>query len=97
MYLGPIVAAPLAHIGVTLYHSAKTVQQKQMILGIGIIGSTVMTMGMRLWLMAHAGYPGMEAPDLAQGRIKHVTLEEKEEIERPSTIKQAKEVFRGFG
>jgi hypothetical protein len=97
MYLGPIVAAPLAHIGVTFYRSAKTVQQKQLILGIGIIGSTVMTIGMRLWLMAHAGYPGMEAPHLAQSRIKQVTLEEKEEIERPSVAKQVKEVFRGFG
>ena len=44
-----------------------------------------------------AGYPGMEAPHLAQGRIKHVTLAEKEAMERPSASKQVKEVLRGFG
>ena len=58
MYLGPIVAAPLAHIAVTLYRSAKTPQQKQLILGVGVIGSTVTTIGMRLYLMAH-GTAGM--------------------------------------
>ena len=97
IYLGPIAAAPLAHIAVTLYQSAKTPRQKAVILGCGVVGSTVVTISMRLWLMGHAGYPGMEAPHLAQGRIKTVSLTEKEEIERPSTAKQFKEVLRGFG
>lgn len=52
---------------------------------------------MRLWLMGHAGYPGMEAPHKAQSRIKMVNLAEKEEIERPSATKQFKEALRGFG
>lgn len=97
IYLGPIIAAPMAHIAVTMYRSAKTVRQKQIILGVGIVGSTVMTLSMRLWLMAHAGYPGMEAAHLAQGRIKTVSMAEKEAIEQPSTAAQLKEALRGFG
>lgn len=98
IYLGPIAAAPLAHIAVTFYRSAKTVQQKQLLLGIGIIGSTVMTVGMRLWLMSHAGYPGMESTELARSRMKNVaSLAEKAEIEKPSASKQINEIIRGFG
>ena len=93
----PSAAAPLAHICVTLYHSAKTPRQKQVLLVGGVIGSTVMTISMRLWLMGHAGYPGMEAPHKAQSRTKMVSLAEREEIERPSTTKQFKEALRGFG
>lgn len=96
IYLGPIAAAPLGHIAATVARSAKTAQQKQLILGLGLIGCTVMTVSMRLWLMGHAGYPGKESPHLAQGRIKLVSLEEKQEIERPSTTKQFKEILRGF-
>ena len=96
IYLGPIMAAPLAHIAVTMYRSAKTPRQKTLILGVGVIGSTVMTLSMRLSLMAHCGYPGMEAPHLAQGRTKTVSLAEKAEIERPNAAKQFKEALRGF-
>lgn len=99
MYLGPIAAAPLAHIAVTLYRDAKTVRQKQFIIGVGIIGSTVMTVGMRVCLMYHAGYPGKEAVGvLDESRIRHVTPKQRQEIENPSLghilIKQ---IFRGFG
>jgi hypothetical protein len=46
MYLGPIAAAPIAHICVTMYKSAKTPAQKRMWLWGGIVGSTVATVGM---------------------------------------------------
>jgi hypothetical protein len=47
MYLRPIAAAPLAHIGVTLYRSSKTPVQKQVVVA-GVVGSTVLAVGMRL-------------------------------------------------
>lgn len=93
MYLGPIVAAPLAHIGVTLYRSAHTPFQKRLVVG-GILTSTVLAVGMRMVLMVHAGYPGGPNLDMAQ-REKWVSLDEKE---RPlSTMEMAKEIFKGFG
>ena len=61
IYLGPSMAAPLTHICVTLYRGAKTPLQKQILFGGGIIGATNATIGMRLYLMAHAGYPGEES------------------------------------
>jgi hypothetical protein len=96
IYLGPILAAPLAHIAVTLYRSAKTQQQKRYILGVGVIGSTVATIGMRLYLMVHAGYPGGPNYQMTS-RERIVTKEEKEMIENPSATTILKEAFRGFG
>jgi hypothetical protein len=96
IYLGPILAAPLAHIAVTLYRSAKTPSQKQWIMGVGIIGSTIGTIGMRLYLMAHAGYPG--GPNYhAMQRESVVTTDEKKRIENPTAGVILKEAFRGFG
>ena len=96
MYLGPIIAAPIAHVSVTLYRSAKTQRAKQLLFGVGIVGSTIATLGMRLYLMHHAGYPG--GPNVhASSREKEVTMEEKKAIENPSLLKVAKESFRGFG
>mmetsp|Transcript_1461 Transcript_1461/g.2670 ORF Transcript_1461/g.2670 Transcript_1461/m.2670 type:complete len:117 (+) Transcript_1461:235-585(+) len=98
MYLGPIAATPLAHIAVTLYRDAKTPKQKQLLLGVGILGSTALTLGMRLYLMCHAGYPGQDMdPNIAKARVLAVTEEEKEAILNPSVGKIAKEAFRGFG
>ena len=34
MYMGPILAAPIAHICVTLYRDAKTPRQKQLLLAL---------------------------------------------------------------
>ena len=55
IYLGPILAAPMAHIAVTSYRHAKTPLQRRLVLGVGILGSTVFSIGMRLALMDHAG------------------------------------------
>jgi len=96
MYMGPIIAAPLAHIAVTLYRDAKTPRQKQFLLGVGIIGSTVATIGMRLYLMHHAGYAGSHHADVTS-REHVVTPEERERMENPSIRKVMKEAFRGFG
>lgn len=96
IYLGPILAAPVAHIAVTLYRSAKTPLQKRWILGVGVVGSTFATVGMRLYLMAHAGYPGGPNNHMI-GREKIVTQEEKKMIENPTAATIIKEAFRGFG
>jgi hypothetical protein len=92
MYLGPILAAPIAHISVSLYKSAKTPRQKQLLMGVGIIGSTALTLSMRMYLMYHAGYPGGDGKGLAE-REKLVTLEQKRKMDKPT----AAEIFRGFG
>jgi hypothetical protein len=98
MYLCPIAATPFAHIAVTLYRDAKTPRQKQLLLGVGILGSTALTLGMRLYLMCHAGYPGQEMdPSVAKARVLQVTEEEKRDILNPSVKKIAREAFRGFG
>ncbi len=96
IYLGPILAAPVAHIAVTLYKSAKTPLHKRWILSVGIVGSTVGTVGMRLYLMAHAGYPGGPNYQMAS-REKVVTEEERKIIENPNLRSILKEAFRGFG
>lgn len=83
IYLGPIMAAPLACIAATLYSSAKTVRAKQWIFDVGVVGSTVMTLGMRLYLMHHAGYPGGPGLQMAE-RERVVTPEEKKKIENPT-------------
>ena len=97
IYLGPIMAAPLAHIAVTLYRGAKTPLAKKWIFGVGIVGSTVMTLGMRLYLMHHAGYPGGPNYKMSQRERIVTTLSEKEEIENPSMTIIVKEAFKGFG
>lgn len=90
------MAAPIAHIAVTLYRSAKTPQQKRWIMGVGIVGSTFATIGMRLYLMAHAGYPGGPNNQMRH-REKLVTMDEKQRIENPTMGTIVKEAFRGFG
>jgi hypothetical protein len=98
MYLGPIAATPLAHISVTLYREAKTQKQRQLILGVGIIGSTVMTLGMRLYLLSHSGYPGQDNSDVIQSRIVEAkTEEERRAITDPSMGRIMKDMMRGFG
>jgi hypothetical protein len=95
IYLGPILAAPIAHISVTLYRDAPP-RQKKYLLGFGIIGSTVCTIGMRLYLMGHAGYAGGENKQMSE-REKLVTAEQKREMENPSVKTIVKEAFKGFG
>mmetsp|Transcript_15900 Transcript_15900/g.32005 ORF Transcript_15900/g.32005 Transcript_15900/m.32005 type:complete len:152 (-) Transcript_15900:128-583(-) len=99
MYLGPIMAAPIAHICVSLYRTAKTPRQKQLLVGVGVVGSTVTTLGMRLYLMSHAGYAGGEmSEDAARERTRVVGREEREIIvERPSAWSVIREAFKGFG
>ena len=96
IYLGPILAAPLAHIAVTLYRSAKTPAQRRVILGVGVVGSTVGTIAMRLYLVVHAGYPG--GPNYhATHRERIVSREERKNIESPNTKTILKEALKGFG
>lgn len=100
VYLGPIFAAPLAHIGVTLYRASNTKQQKQIIMGLGILGSTMLTLGMRMYLMFHAGFPCVQTiadASTRNERIKRVRPDERKGIEDPSTIKILSEGVRGFG
>jgi hypothetical protein len=55
LYLGPIAAAPLAHISVTRDRHAKTTLPRRLIVGVGILGASLGAVGMRIGLMAHAG------------------------------------------
>ena len=128
IYLGPIAAAPLAHIGVTLYgsslknesgrrgrqQSSSTTsssisttssrkalwmipqQTKRQILVAGIAATTVLTIGMRLYLMVHAGYPGGPNQQMAE-RERIVTKDEKYKLEHASTMEIAKAAAKGFG
>jgi hypothetical protein len=65
-------------------------------MGVGVVGSTIATVGMRLYLMVHAGYPG-GPNDQMRHREKVVTLDEKRRIENPTIGTIIKEAFRGFG
>ncbi|KAL3910064.1 MAG: hypothetical protein SGARI_002301 [Bacillariaceae sp.] len=83
IYLGPILAAPLAHIAVTLYQSAKTPAQRRLFLGIGVVGSTV-------------GYPG--GPNYhAANRERVVSKAERKNIQNPNAQTILKEALKGFG
>ena len=97
VYLGPILAAPLAHIAVTLYrdYGSKSARARTILIG-GIVGCSAMTLGMRLYLMHHAGYPGGPNWTMAE-RVKVVSPEEKEAIQNPSFGTVLKEAFKGFG
>lgn len=95
-YLGIILAAPLAHIAVTLYRTyGHNPRARKLLIG-GAVGATSMTLAMRLVLMHHAGYPGGPNIGMAE-REKLVTLEEKRAIENPTVGTVLKEAFRGFG
>lgn len=132
IYLGPIAAAPLAHIGVTLYGSSwndekkrgdhrgklnsssssnsstssrtksswmrlptQTTTKRTILVG-GIAATTILTIGMRLYLMVHAGYPGGPNPQMAN-REHFVTRDEKYKMEHASTMEIAKAAAKGFG
>mmetsp|Transcript_27844 Transcript_27844/g.76642 ORF Transcript_27844/g.76642 Transcript_27844/m.76642 type:complete len:112 (-) Transcript_27844:1755-2090(-) len=97
LYLGPIAAAPMAHICVSLYQKAKTPFQKQLIVG-GVVGSTFLAISMRLVLMAHAGYPGGVNDHVSQ-REKWVSKDEKEKLmkDQEGLVAIAKGAARGFG
>lgn len=99
IYLGPIAATPLAHIAVTLYREAKTPTQRQLIVGVGIIGSTVLTLSMRLYLMAHGGYPGQgeNIAAINERMIEVKTEKERQDVVNPSLGSIAKEALKGFG
>eukprot|EP00003_Mantamonas_plastica_P015289 TRINITY_DN2597_c1_g3_i3.p3 TRINITY_DN2597_c1_g3~~TRINITY_DN2597_c1_g3_i3.p3 ORF type:complete len:128 (-),score=23.65 TRINITY_DN2597_c1_g3_i3:29-412(-) len=96
IYLGPIAAAPVAHLFVTLYKGAKSERAKKWLMWGGVVGSTIATVGMRLFLMNHAGYPGGENSHVVT-RQELVSVEEKEARENPSLGEIAKEAAKGFG
>jgi hypothetical protein len=60
IYLGPIIAAPAAHIAVSSLRHVKTERGRKIVIGVGVIGATLATVGMRLYLMRHAGYAAGE-------------------------------------
>jgi hypothetical protein len=98
IYLGPILAAPLSHVAVTLYRSAKTPRQKQMIVSYGIIGTSVMTVGARLWLMFDAGYPGGNISELVvKDRVGLAQESDMKDIANPPLWKVIRDALRGFG
>ena len=97
LYLGPIAAAPIAHICVTLYRGSTNPQTKRLLLGAGIIGSTVTTVGIRLYLMSHAGYPGGDNSHASHREIAVSSREEKENVENPGLGHFVREMLRGFG
>lgn len=94
MYLGPIASTPIAHFCVTLYREAKTHRQKHLLLGVGIVGSSAATLFMRLILMSHA-VTGDNA-EVAAGREKLVTLDQKAAMLNPTVKSIAQEAVRGF-
>ena len=97
MYLGPIMAAPLAHISVSLYRTAKTPRAKAMVLGVGVLGATGLSVGMRMYLMVHAGYAGGTPAEAVQHRVHTVHHDEVQRVQNPSYLKVLKEALRGFG
>lgn len=98
MYIGPIAAAPLAHVAVSSYRHAKTNFQRRMVLGVGVVGVTAASIAVRLTLMGHAGYPGGDIDDqVAAQRTRVLTEEERAKDAGPSVGKIIREAGRGFG
>eukprot|EP00471_Norrisiella_sphaerica_P009741 CAMPEP_0184500158 /NCGR_PEP_ID=MMETSP0113_2-20130426/43836_1 /TAXON_ID=91329 /ORGANISM="Norrisiella sphaerica, Strain BC52" /LENGTH=113 /DNA_ID=CAMNT_0026888401 /DNA_START=6 /DNA_END=347 /DNA_ORIENTATION=+ len=96
-YLGPIAAAPLAHIAVSLYKNARTPFQRKFLVGFGVIGATAASVGMRLYLMQHSGYLNSgDYNENGQKRLKTVTEDEKKEMISPSMSTIAKDAAKGF-
>lgn len=56
MYWAPVALAPLPYICVTLYRSAKTPAQKQLLVGVGIIGIPMATFAARVYLMNNSSH-----------------------------------------
>ena len=74
LYIGPILGAPLAHIGVTLFKKANPMQ-KRLLAGF-IAVSTISTVVTRVYLMDHAMMGGggfNDSSKEAKARIKPAT------------------------
>eukprot|EP00052_Salpingoeca_macrocollata_P001336 m.25038 g.25038 ORF g.25038 m.25038 type:complete len:116 (+) comp11302_c0_seq3:192-539(+) len=100
VYLGPILAAPLAHIAVTSYRHAKTPTGKRLVLYGGVVGATVLSISMRLYLMHHAGYTGAGSVSTVDdtGRFTHpASEEERRRLQEPGLWGALREALRGFG
>jgi|Transcript_16054 hypothetical protein len=98
MYIGPIAAAPLAHVAVSSYRHAKTDFQRRLVLGVGVVGVTLASFAVRLSLMGHAGYPGGDIDkQVAAQRSKVMTEDERRHAEGPSMGTIIREAGRGFG
>lgn len=95
MYIGPIIAAPIAHVAVSSYRLAKTRRARLAIVGVGIVGATAASVGMRLALMAHAGYPG--GGETHADRVEVATKSGQEAIASPSFFTVLREALKGFG
>eukprot|EP00307_Rebecca_sp_RCC1486_P004478 CAMPEP_0119410482 /NCGR_PEP_ID=MMETSP1335-20130426/3490_1 /TAXON_ID=259385 /ORGANISM="Chrysoculter rhomboideus, Strain RCC1486" /LENGTH=92 /DNA_ID=CAMNT_0007435015 /DNA_START=44 /DNA_END=322 /DNA_ORIENTATION=+ len=92
------MAAPLAHIAVSTYRHAKTPLQRQLIIGFGIVGASVMSVGMRLYLMCHAGYPGGDmSADVIRQRTHTVVEQDAAAKTQPTTLQILREAAKGFG
>eukprot|EP00051_Salpingoeca_urceolata_P029737 m.490854 g.490854 ORF g.490854 m.490854 type:complete len:144 (+) comp28766_c0_seq1:94-525(+) len=103
MYIGPILAAPVAHIAVSMYRKAKTAHAKRLLMGVGVIGATAASIGMRVYLMAHAGYTGGAAEqEGVDPRRLTVVHDGDNNFSSPTGKKEslatvATEILKGFG
>lgn len=98
MYIGPIAAAPLAHVAVSSYRHAKTDLQRRLVLGVGVVGITVASIAVRLSLMGHAGYPGGDIDDkVAAQRSRVMSEEDRADVQEASAGTIIREAGRGFG
>mmetsp|Transcript_103366 Transcript_103366/g.287903 ORF Transcript_103366/g.287903 Transcript_103366/m.287903 type:complete len:109 (+) Transcript_103366:182-508(+) len=99
LYIGPIAAAPIAHIAVTMYRSSRSPLQRRMLLGFGVVGGTALAVGMRLALMRHSAEPHVD-PRAAASRVVHVQAGDeagRRSVEAPALGTVLKEAARGFG
>ena len=97
IYLGPILAAPLAHIAVSSYRHAKTPRMRAAVVGVGVLGSTALSIGMRMVLMYDSCYIGDKSPADRVQTVSASDVEAKAEILKPSLWQIAKEAAKGFG
>ncbi|EGD78935.1 hypothetical protein PTSG_01909 [Salpingoeca rosetta] len=69
IYLGPVVAAPLTHICVTLYRKTPKKWRPWMAWG-GVGGLSFLAVANRLVLMYHAGYPCEDHIDVSKRLVR---------------------------
>lgn len=97
VYLGPIFAAPAAHIAVSLYKRAKTPGGRRLLLWGGVVGATVGSISMRLYLLHDAGLPGGEGDAESTARLATVSsARESEAIANPGWATVLKEMVKGM-
>ena len=97
VYLGPIMAAPLAHFAVSTFRLAKTRRAKVAIAVGGVLGATSLSVGMRLFFMADASFVGDKTVEDRFVETASIDSNQREEILKPSAWQIFKEAIKGFG